>query len=160
MVHAVHGAATEETEVVRDLGEMRPVLRHVRAALTVLGKLERALHVVALAALHRGGLFVFADELLEVQFRQRGLGVECVDMRWPALHHEEDDVLRLRLREVTLLRRERMFICLLGKQGTERNAAEAGAQAVDELAARGSMKHTASSTSEVGSNRHKQTHWS
>ncbi len=57
MVHAVHLAAAEEAELVRDAREVLPVLRHVRAALAALAELERALHVVALAAFHRGLLF-------------------------------------------------------------------------------------------------------
>ena len=67
MVHAVHGATAEEAEIIRDLGEMRPVVRHVRAALAGLDELEGALHVVAFAALKRGDLLAFTDELLEVQ---------------------------------------------------------------------------------------------
>ncbi len=159
MVHAVHGATTEETKVIRDLGEVRPVVRHVRAALAGLDELEGTLHVVALAALKRGDLLAFADELLEMQLFQRGLGVEGVDVRRPAFHHEEDDVLRLRLREVALLRCERMFLRLLGEQGAERDTAEASAQAIDELAARWRMQSAGSGAGEEGFNRHKQTRW-
>ncbi len=150
VVHAVHGAATEEANVIRDLGEMRPVYRHVRAALTGLDELERTLHVVTLAALKRGGLLVLANEFLEVQFRQRGLGVEGVDVRRSAFHHEEDNVLRLRW-QMTNLGRERILFRLLGEQGGERDAAERGSERIDEIAARGRMKRTASGTCEIGS---------
>ena len=150
VVHAVHGAATEEANVIGDLGEMRPIVRHVRAALTVLGELEGTLHIVALAALHRGGLLVLADELLEVQFRQRGLGVEGVDVRGAAFHHEEDDVLRLR-RQMAILGCERILFRLFGEQGTEGDTAERGSERIDEIAACGRMKRTASGTGEIGS---------
>jgi hypothetical protein len=150
VVHAVHGATTEEAEVIGDFGEMRPVFRHVRAALAVLGKLERALNIVALAALHRGGLLVLADELLEVQFRQRGLGVEGVDVRGAAFHHEEDDVLRLR-RKMAVFGCERILFRLFGEQGTEGYTAQRGSERIDEIAACGRMKRTASGTGEIGS---------
>ena len=54
----------------------------------------------------------------------------------PPFHHEEDDVLRFRCREVSLLRREwlRSFFC--GKQGAESDAAERGSERIEKIAAR------------------------
>ncbi len=136
VVDAVHGAAAEEANVIGDLGEVRPVFGHVGAALSMFGELERALHVVALAALHGGYLLSVAHELLEVHLREHGLGVEGVDVRGPALHHEEDDVFGLHIREVALRRCEGIFLGLLGEQGAKGDTAEAGAEAVEEAAAR------------------------
>ena len=68
MIHAVHGAAAEKAQVVCDLGEVPPVDGHVGTALTVFGKVERTLNIVALTALHGGQLLVLADELLKVKF--------------------------------------------------------------------------------------------
>jgi hypothetical protein len=52
MIDAVHGAATEEAEVIGNLGQVRPVFRHVGTALAGLDERERTAHVVALAAFH------------------------------------------------------------------------------------------------------------
>ena len=80
MIDAVDLAAAEETEVVNDLGQMLPVLGDVGSGLSCFAKLERAADVVPSAAFHGGLLFAFTDELLEVQFVQRRLGVEGVDV--------------------------------------------------------------------------------
>ena len=133
MVHAVHGAAAEEANVIRDFRKVRPVVRHVRAALAGFDEFEGALHIVALAALHRGGLLILADEFLEVHLCQHGLGVESVDVRRSALHHQEDDVLRLR-GQMAILGRERIFLRLFAEQGGECDTAEARAQAIEEAA--------------------------
>ena len=66
MVHAVDGAASEEAEIVCDLGEVRPVVRHVRTALTRLDELKGTLDVVTLAGFHGGLLFALTCELFEV----------------------------------------------------------------------------------------------
>ena len=95
VIHAVHLATAVETEIVGDLGEVRPIGRHVGAALTDLVKRKRALDVVAFAAFHRGFLLSLADELLEVQARESRLGVEGVDVRRAALHHQENAVFGL-----------------------------------------------------------------
>ena len=67
MVHAVDGAASEEAEIVCDLGEVRPVVRHVRTALTRLDELKGTLDVVTLAGFHGRLLLTVAGELLKVQ---------------------------------------------------------------------------------------------
>ena len=102
MVHAVDGAASEEAEIVCDLGEVRPVVRHVRTALTRLDELKGTLDVVTLAGFHGRLLLTVAGELLKVQLFQLRLRVEGIDVRWASFHHEEDHVLRLRAREVGL----------------------------------------------------------
>jgi hypothetical protein len=150
VVHAVHGAAAEEADVVGHLREVRPIFRHVRAALAGLDELEGTLHIVAFPALKRGHLLPFANEFLEVQFRQRGLRVKGVDVRRPAFHHEEDNVLRLRW-QMTILGRERILFRLLGEQGGERDASERGSERIDKLAACRRMKRTGSGTVEIGS---------
>ena len=53
VVHRVHRAASEEAQVVRYAREMRPILPHVRAALSVPFESERRAHVLTLSALHR-----------------------------------------------------------------------------------------------------------
>ena len=135
MVHAVHGAATEEAEVVGDLGEVRPIVRHVRAAPARLDESERALHVVTFAAFHRGLLLALTHELLEVQLFECRLGIEGIEVRWPTFHHEEDDILGLGVGEVDLFGRKRLLLGLLGEQRAEGHAAETGAQAIDKISA-------------------------
>jgi hypothetical protein len=159
VVHAVHGAAAEEADVVGHLREVRPVFRHVRAALTCFDKLERALHIVAFATLHGRLLLAFAHELLEVHLCKHGLGIEGVDVRRPAFHHQEDDVLRLR-GQMAILGRERIVFRFFGEQGGECDAAERGSERIDEIATRGRMQSTSSRTGEIAFNRHKQTRWS
>ena len=102
MVNAVDRATPEEAEVIRDLGEMRPVVRHVGPALAGLDELERALDVVTLTALHGRLLLTFAHERLKVEFLKLGLGVEGIDVGRPAFHHEENHVFSLSTREVGL----------------------------------------------------------
>ena len=57
MIHGIDLAAAIETDVVDDFGEVLPILGHVGAALAGLAELERTLHVVAFAALHRRLMF-------------------------------------------------------------------------------------------------------
>jgi len=81
MIHTVDGATAEEADLIGHPREMRPVLRHVRAALTGLDELEGATHIVPLATFHRRLLLPFADELLEMQPLQRRFWIERVNVR-------------------------------------------------------------------------------
>ncbi len=157
MVHTVDGAAAEEAKLVRDLREMRPVRGHVGSALSRLDEGKRTAHVVAFAALHRGLLLSLADEFLEVHLLEHWLRIEGVDVRGTALHHEEDDIFRLRPGEVTLLRRERIRLFLGRKQRGQGNAPERGTETVNELAPCREMKRTSAGTGEVAFSIHKQT---
>src|SRR5688572_3124620 len=96
MIHAVHLAAAEEAQFVRDTREMRPILRDIGTAISRFPKRERASHVITPPAFHGGLLLPLPGELLQVQLRQRRFRIERVDVRWPALHHQENARLGLR----------------------------------------------------------------
>ena len=159
MIDAVDGATAEEAKLIRDLREMRPVRGHVGAALSCLDEGKRAAHVVALAALHRRLLLSLADEFLEVHLLEHGLRIEGVDVRGTALHHQEDDVFRLRPGEVALFRSERIRLFLRREQRGQGNAPERGTETVNELAPRRDMEGAGAGTGEVAFSKHKQTRW-
>ena len=96
---------THNREVIHARRDMREEFTHRRAALAIFLKFprraERAAVVVELRRLH------FHPERLAVFRGQPRLRVERVHLRRPAIHVEEDDVLRLR-RKMRLPRRERI----------------------------------------------------
>ena len=153
MVDAVDLAAAIEAEIVGDAGEVGPVRRHVGAALAGLVERERALDVVAFAALHCGFLFPLAGEFLEVEAREGGLRVEGVDVRRAAFHHEKNAVLRFS-GEVAGARRERIdFLGRAGggrKQSGKCDAAEVRAEAVEEIAPGRSVEGAGAGAGEIG----------
>ena len=112
------------------------------AALAVMGELPGARPDVAVLVEHRPlGLERHGPPRLG---REPRLGVERVDVREPARHVAEDDVLHLR-REMRRLRRERTVARLLhearigpvGHQGRQREEAEAARRLAQHLPARG-----------------------
>ena len=133
---------------------MRPIIRHVRAALASLDELEWALYIVTFAGLHYRYLLPFADEFLEVQLFQRRLWIKRINVRRSTFHHEKYNILCLRLRKMDLLRCKRMFLRFLGKQRAECDTAKACAQAVNELTASWRMQSSETSTGKEGFNGH------
>jgi hypothetical protein len=134
MINAIDLAAAEKAEFVGNLGQMFPIHRHISPAFAAATKLKRTLDVIAFAAFHRGFEHPLADEFLEVQLLQGGLGVKGIDMARPPLHHQENATLGLR-RGMASFGGERPDL-LLGQQGSQGHAAEAGPQTEDEIATR------------------------
>lgn len=95
VVDALHLTAAVEAELVGNAGEVLPVFCHVGSRLTGFAEAEGALHEVPLAALHRRLVTAGANKLLEMQLLELGLGVEGVDVRRAAFHHQEDAPLGL-----------------------------------------------------------------
>ena len=83
-------ATAVETHIVHPFLEVLPFRRDIRPAFARLKKIEGALDKVALARGHGALLFSAPIELLQVALGQFGLGIESVDVRWPAFHHEKD----------------------------------------------------------------------
>ena len=120
MIHRIDLTTAIEAKFVRYFAQMLPWLAHPRAALAMLRKLERRLHIVALSALHRRLHLPFPGELFEMKLLQHRLRIEAVDVARPAFHHEKDAVLRFG-RDHLWFRRERTFL-LSGEKGGQSHA--------------------------------------
>ena len=147
VIDTVDLTTAKETEVVGDLGKVLPVGGHVGAALANFVKIERAAHVVAFAAFHGRLLFALAGKLRQMHAIEHGFGIERIDVRRAALHHEENAVLGLGgkvsgfgCEGVDLIRGG----CALGHHRGERDATDAGAEAVEEIAPSRSVQGAAS----------------
>ena len=96
MLADLTGHRADEGEVVGALGDLWEEISHLEARLSVALGFPRAAHDLAVVvedgALNRHG------HRLAVQSRQRGFGVEGVDVRDAPGHVAEDDVLSLGLR--------------------------------------------------------------
>ena len=66
MIDAIDLAAAKEAKLVRNIGQVGPILRNVRPALATLFEWKWTLHEVSLAALHGGFHLAFSNELLEM----------------------------------------------------------------------------------------------
>jgi len=82
-----------EADVIDLSFEMNPLGGDIGSAFTGLFKFERAFDKVTLAGGHRAFGFATAFELLKVPFGEFGLGIEGVEMRRPAFHHEKNAAL-------------------------------------------------------------------
>jgi hypothetical protein len=90
VVDALGLATAIDTQLVGHAGEVLEVFAHFQAGLADLTELERARHVVPLAARHGRGEFVFAGELRHVEFGQLGLGIERVDVAGAPFEEEQN----------------------------------------------------------------------
>jgi hypothetical protein len=129
VIDAIDLATTVEADVIRDAGKMPPIGGQVCPGLARPLEAEGRLHVIAFPAGHGRLHFVCALKFLEVQIDKFGFGVEGVDMAGPAFHGEEDDAFGPG-RVVGAA-----FGFFRGKQGSQGDAPQRAAQAVEKVAA-------------------------
>ncbi|MDB4668110.1 hypothetical protein OAF06_04955 [Akkermansiaceae bacterium] len=113
MIRRECGHGAEDAEVIGAASDMGKEVANGEAALTAILKLPRAGEDVAVVI--KDGGIDFELGLLPVFFFQEGLGVEAIDVRDTAIHVEEDDVLRFRLK----MRRVRAGLSLLIEKATQ-----------------------------------------
>lgn len=78
------------SDVVYTLAHMRENITHLYSTLPILFKLEWGTHAGTGFAL--GGEIAVGKGFAMI-FRKHGFWVECVDMRWAAIHKQENDSL-------------------------------------------------------------------
>ncbi len=137
MVDAFGFQSPVEAQVVhhvREIGEQRVDLDPQTAG---AAELERTAHVVALAGVHVGlELIALLLKLCHVELFELRLRIERVDVTGPALHEQEDALLRL-CGMVRLPGAEDTGSRLVAsQQRRQRNRAKSHAGVVEELAAR------------------------
>ena len=121
-------------QLIGHAGELFPMLAEIDAALSRLAKLERALHVIPFARAHGREELARALEFLQMHLAQLGLGVEGIDMARPASHIEKNAPLRLGLRKMPLLRRQRPLCLLRPQHRMKRQGPQATVDSVDKFA--------------------------
>ena len=129
----VHGV--DEAKVIDVLGNVRKEAADPTPGLAVLFEIPEGLKELALA-LFSEGVFADADEVegLSVAFDEFGFVVEGIDMAGAARHEEEDDALGAAGKDGKL-RRERIVLRGLPKEGGERKGTEAASGGLEKLAA-------------------------